>query len=355
MWSKTDQFSLLKGRIRVGVLHLKFLNFCKEYGIKRHCTVRKTPQQNGIAERMNRSLNERARCLRLNAGFPNTFGLRLLTWRVILSIDRQGHHWLEKQKKDTTMVDFEQFPVKKIETSQPTSGGSAMVDLQDYNLARDRVRRMNIKPPNRLGFEDLVSFALTVSSDDPVTFHDVVTSQENDKWMATMVEEMESLNHNRTWELVHLPEGAAKKILGMEICRDRDSRKLWLYQRGYVEKMLEMFAMNSAKPLKQLVKFVSTCLNLVSNIGKQLSGSLGYVDSDYASELDIRRSTTWYVFTLGGGPICWKSIVQSVMALSTTEVEYMAAAEATKEALWLTGLVKELGVQQGGIQLLCNN
>ncbi|KAE8681398.1 Skp2-like, FIST C domain, FIST domain, N-terminal isoform 1 [Hibiscus syriacus] len=51
----------------------QFLHFCKEHGIKRHFTVRKTPQQNGVAERMNRSLNERARCLRLNAGLPKHF------------------------------------------------------------------------------------------------------------------------------------------------------------------------------------------------------------------------------------------------------------------------------------------
>ncbi|KAL0297633.1 UNVERIFIED_CONTAM: Retrovirus-related Pol polyprotein from transposon TNT 1-94 [Sesamum radiatum] len=36
---------------------------------------------------------------------------------------------------------------------------------------------------------------------------------------------------------------------------------------------------------------------------------VGYVDSDYAGDLDDRRSTTGYVFTLGGGPICWKSTV----------------------------------------------
>ncbi|KAE8667470.1 hypothetical protein F3Y22_tig00112408pilonHSYRG00060 [Hibiscus syriacus] len=57
------------------------------------------------------------------------------------------------------------------------------------------------------------------NGDDPVTFHDAVTSQENDKWMAAMVEEMESLNHNRTWELVPLPEG--KKPIG---CK-------WVYKK----------------------------------------------------------------------------------------------------------------------------
>ncbi|MCI41650.1 gag-pol polyprotein, partial [Trifolium medium] len=55
--------------------------------------------------------------------------------------------------------------------------------------------------------------------------------------------------------------------------------------------------------------------------------------------MDDGRSTTSYVFTLAGGPVCWISSVQSIVAMSTTEAEYMAVAEAAKEALWLTGLV----------------
>jgi hypothetical protein len=51
----------------------EFRDFCEQHGIKRHFTVRKTPQQNGVAERMNRSIAERARCLRLNAGLAKIF------------------------------------------------------------------------------------------------------------------------------------------------------------------------------------------------------------------------------------------------------------------------------------------
>jgi transposase InsO family protein len=38
----------------------KFKDFCEQHGIKRHFTVRKTPQQNGVAKRMNRYIAERA-------------------------------------------------------------------------------------------------------------------------------------------------------------------------------------------------------------------------------------------------------------------------------------------------------
>jgi hypothetical protein len=43
--------------------------------------------------------------------------------------------------------------------------------------------------------------------------------------------------------------GVAKKILGMKIGRDRDAKKLWLSQAGYVKKVLERFSMENAKPV----------------------------------------------------------------------------------------------------------
>ena len=48
-------------------------------------------------------------------------------------------------------------------------------------------------------------------------------------------------------------------------------------------------------------------------------------------------------------------MIQSFVALSTTESEYMAVTEASKEALWLIGLAKELGVQQSGVLLQCDS
>ena len=80
----------------------------------------------------------------------------------------------------------------------------------------------------------------------------------------------------------------------------------------------------------------------------------GYVDTDYAEDLNDKISTTGYVFTLAR-PICWRSMIQSPIVMSTTEAEYMSAAEATKEALWITELVRELGIQEVGVLLYCDS
>ena len=89
-----------------------------------------------------------------------------------------------------------------------------------------------------------------------------------------------------------------------------------------------------------------------------------YCDADFAGDLDTRRSTTGYVFILGGGAISWSSRLQPTVAASTTEAEYMAAAYAIKEGLWLKTLLSEIGLDastmpihadnQGAIKLLKN-
>ncbi|KAE8686658.1 hypothetical protein F3Y22_tig00111036pilonHSYRG00002 [Hibiscus syriacus] len=323
-----------------------------------------------------------------------------------------------QQKKNMTVVDFEQFPVEEIETSQPNFGGSATDDLQDYSLARDREndKWMVIMVKEMVHTSIRAVLVLVASWDLYLEHMDVKTAflhgdlekhiymRHPEALMMVLlfflllyVDDM-LIDVKNMYDVIGLKTllsqefdmkdlGAAKKILGKEICMDKDSRKLWLSQRGYVEKMLERFAMSSAKPVSTpLANHFKLSLEQCPKIDKEAEDmkkvlysnvvgclmyamvctrpNLAYVVSqvckymskpDYAGHLDNRRSTIGYVFTLGGGPICWKSIVPYILALSTTKAEYMAAAEAAKEALWLTGLVKELGVQQGGVQLLCDN
>lgn len=84
-------------------------------------------------------------------------------------------------------------------------------------------------------------------------------------------------------------------------------------------------------------------------------GVVGYVDSDFAGDRDKRRSLSGYVFTLYGNVVSWKASLQHVVALSTTEVEYIGITEAVKEALWLKGLVNELGVAQDSVKVFYDN
>ncbi|CAA0829056.1 cysteine-rich RLK (RECEPTOR-like protein kinase) 8, partial [Striga hermonthica] len=71
---------------------------------------------------------------------------------------------------------------------------------------------------------------------------------------------------------------------------------------------------------------------------------LGYSDSDFHSDRDESKSTSGYVFTLGGGAISWRSAKQKCVADSTMEAEYIAASEPAKEAVWLRNFLVDLEV-----------
>ena len=55
------------------------------------------------------------------------------------------------------------------------------------------------------------------------------------------------------------------------------------------------------------------------------------VDADSAGNVDIRRSTIGYVYTLGGAAVSWGSQFQKIVALSTTKAEYVAIIEVSKD------------------------
>ncbi|KAJ1274250.1 hypothetical protein BS78_05G047700 [Paspalum vaginatum] len=69
---------------------------------------------------------------------------------------------------------------------------------------------------------------------------------------------------------------------------------------------------------------------------------LGYSDSDMAGDLDGRKSTSGVLFFLGKCPISWQSMKQKVVALSSCEAEYIAAATAACQAVWLARLLAEI-------------
>jgi hypothetical protein len=84
---------------------------------------------------------------------------------------------------------------------------------------------------------------------------------------------------------------------------------------------------------------------------------VGYCDADWAGDLEDKKSTTGFIFMMGGGATSWSSKRPPTIALSTTEAEYMASTQATKEAIWMTKLMKELGYmkEKKGMVIRCDN
>nr|GEV99941.1 reverse transcriptase domain-containing protein [Tanacetum cinerariifolium] len=83
-----------------------------------------------------------------------------------------------------------------------------------------------------------------------------------------------------------------------------------------------------------------------------------YADVGYLTDVDDLKSQTGYVFVLNGGAVDWKSAKQSIFATSSTEAEYIAAIDASKEAVWVRKFIFALGVVhtiEEPISIYCDN
>ncbi|KAG7003598.1 Retrovirus-related Pol polyprotein from transposon TNT [Fusarium oxysporum f. sp. conglutinans] len=94
--------------------------------------------------------------------------------------------------------------------------------------------------------------------------------------------------------------------------------------------------------VKRIFRYLKGSQNLELVYQGELQPLLGYTDSDWAGDLETRRSTSGYVFNLGTGAISWSSKRQRTVALASCEAEYMGQTAAAKEAVWLRGLLQEL-------------
>ena len=91
------------------------------------------------------------------------------------------------------------------------------------------------------------------------------------------------------------------------------------------------------KAVKHILRYIAGTVNF----GLMFTRS-GSADADWAGDIDGRKSTSGYLFQVGGASISWKSKKQSCVALSMAEAEYMSLILAAQEAIWLNRLLAEL-------------
>ena len=70
-----------------------------------------------------------------------------------------------------------------------------------------------------------------------------------------------------------------------------------------------------------------------------------YSDADHGGNPDNGKSTSAYVIKMGTGAVSWSFKLQSIVALSTTEAEYVSAVSAGQEMIWLRNLLSEFGYE----------
>lgn len=75
---------------------------------------------------------------------------------------------------------------------------------------------------------------------------------------------------------------------------------------------------------------------------------LPFTDSYYAGDMEDRKSQSGCMFTMSSRAVSWCSRKQSIVTLSTTEAEFVAAAVCSCQAVWMKRSLKALGHSDGG-------
>ncbi len=109
------------------------------------------------------------------------------------------------------------------------------------------------------------------------------------------------------------------------------------------------------KAAKRVLRYLAGTVNdgLLYKSGEH-DGLQGFTDASYYDDYDTSRSTGAYIYKLFNGPVAWQSKLQKLVATSTCESEYIAAAEACKEALYLGPMLEELGYDEGVAPVFLN-
>ena len=136
-----------------------------------------------------------------------------------------------------------------------------------------------------------------------------------------------------------------------------NSRPDIAYAVGFVSRFMECPTTEHLTAVKRVLRYIAGTLHHGCHYKREKEAKLiGYSDSDMAGDIDTRKSTRGVLFFLGDNVITWQSQKQRVVALSSCEAEYIAAATAACQGVWLARLLAELkGEATGAITLKIDN
>ena len=126
-------------------------------------------------------------------------------------------------------------------------------------------------------------------------------------------------------------------------------------QSEWLSRFMSQLGRSHWAAIKSILRYLKCTQEKNICYGKGNLNFHSYCDSDMAGDVDTRKSTYGYIYTLGGGATSWCLRLQQIVALSTTEAGYISTIEASKEAIWSTLLCSELGLPNQILVLHCDH
>ncbi|GKB13137.1 DNA polymerase zeta catalytic subunit-like protein [Tanacetum coccineum] len=242
-----------------------------------------------------------------------------------------------------------------------------------------------------------------IVNEEPQAYKAAMESSEAPYWKEAIQSEIDSIVHNNTWKLVDLPSG--HKLIGHKWIFKKKLRpngtiekyKARLVAKGYhdmlimgtnmdvtkqTKKMLhssfDMKDMGEADVILDLAYSVSRLSRYSHNPDRDHWDALvrvlqylkhttayglhytkypsvleGYCDANWISHHNEGKSTSGYVFILGGDVVSWKSSKQTVNTRSTMEAKFVALDKAAEEAKWLRSFLEGIPLWPKSVTAVC--
>ncbi|KAK2976718.1 hypothetical protein RJ640_013974 [Escallonia rubra] len=271
----------------------EFKLFCEENDIRRPLTIPYSPQQNGVVERKNR-------------GRSSMIKVRSLSSSVTVS------------------------------------------QCKGYKLYNPVDKKMKVS--RDVTFDEQSSWDYTDRDKEQYVFYPIDTDRKEleEEPMEPMFDDFKK-EMAKEFEMTDI--GLMSYYLGIEV-KQRDDG-IFISQEAYAKEVLKRFNVENCNPISIPIEVEK---KLSRHVKKGDMKLVGYSDSDWARDVDDRKSTTGIVFYFGGATFTRTSNKQLIVTLSTCEAEYVAAISNVCHAIWLRSSLEELSfIQDESTQIYVDN